>query len=202
MDEDKISLLNYNAIKHGSKVLPTDSAFTNIDADTEWIKWLGYHSKEEKDKLKKIENKKAKDLSYDEICFLQKEKKNEIYLKLIKNYCKDGSEFEDNIKAYKFMKNNSIYYLILSKLNKKEIEEANTKIKKYSDLDEENLNEKINSLSDKDFNNLSMVDSYVLHALSDVEFERNSEEAENRLAYYERQYCGITGDKSDGRKVI
>lgn len=124
------------------------------------------------------------------------------FIATIENFFKDGSEFEDNIKAYKFMKNNSIYDLILSKLNKKEIEEANTKIKKYSDLDEENLNEKINSLSDKDFNNLSMVDSYVLHALSDVEFERNSEEAENRLAYYERQYCGITGDKSDGRKVI
>ena len=94
--------------------------------------------------------------------------------KLFKIYGTSKCKEEEYMLVYDYMVNESIEKLMLSKLTKEELQYAKKEIIRLSKIPKEELNTKITKERTKEnYPKLSMVDSYILHVISDINHNRN-----------------------------
>lgn len=143
-----------------------------IDA-TIWLKWLDYEPEFEKELLKTLSSKNTSTLTLEELQILTKYQERMRISQLIKKYETDIS-FNEYMEANTYLETEPIEELMLDKLSQEEKEYAKIEIERLRHLPYEELDEKINEMIRANCSeNLSMVDSYILHEISEVGFRRN-----------------------------
>lgn len=146
----------------------------NVSPYLEWKKWLSYVPEFERKRIEYFDSKKISELSYDELEEASRYRKNQIFAELFQVYGTSECSEENYMMVYNYMSNESILELMLSKLTPEELYHAREEIEKLSNLSNEELNAKVKREQRVEvYNQLSMVDSYILHLLSDVNCARN-----------------------------
>ena len=170
-----------NIIDDDFKIVMSD-VFGVINPYKEWIKWLSYYSDDTKNKLNEIINKPNENLSYNEMREYEKFREELKALVLLNRYLDDNITNSDYKFLLDFMCKESIEDYMKSKLTKEELESANEKINKYSNVPKTILNNKIMSEKNEEvYDNLSMEDAYVLHMISKINHQRNLEELDDDI---------------------
>lgn len=164
----------------GCKVV-TGNVVGNISPDIEWIKWLNYEPAFEVEKIKNLESKKVYDLSSGELEEVIKYRRNKEFAILFKQYCSGDISKGNYMRVYDFMNSESIDKLMLSKLTREELIYVKEEIFRLSNISSEELSTKVSEGQREEvYNSLSMVDSYILHQISNINFARSLEEL-NRM---------------------
>lgn len=146
----------------------------NISPDIEWIKWLSYEPEFEKKRIEYFDSKKISELSYEELEEASRYIRNKIFARLFKIYGTSECSEEDYMKVYDYMCNESIEKLMLSKLTSEELRYAKQEITRLSEVSKEQLSAKVNEEQKPErYEQLSMVDSYILHIISDIDYARS-----------------------------
>lgn len=146
----------------------------NVSPYLEWKKWLSYVPEFERKRIEYFDSKKISELSYDELEEASRYRKNQIFAELFQVYGTSECSKENYMMVYNYMSNESILELMLSKLTPEESYHAREEIEKLSSLSKEELNAKVKREQRVEvYNRLSMVDSYILHLLSNVNCARN-----------------------------
>ena len=146
----------------------------NVSPYLEWKKWLSYVPEFERKRIEYFDSKKISELSYDELEEASRYRKNQIFAELFQVYGTSECSKENYMMVYNYMSNESILELMLSKLTSEELYHAREEIEKLSSLSKEELNAKVKREQRAGvYNRLSMVDSYILHLLSNVNCARN-----------------------------
>lgn len=165
----------------GCKVI-TGNVAGNISPDIEWIKWLNYEPEFERDRINYLENKKVSELSSQDLCEIIGYRKNKEFAELFKQYYSGKVSKKDYMRIYDFMSNESIDDLMLSKLSHEELLYAKEEIFKLSRIPKEELSEKVHEEQKEEvYENLSMVDSYILHQVSNINFARSLVELNEKI---------------------
>lgn len=165
----------------GSKVI-TGNVFGNVSPDIEWIKWLNYEPEFEIDRINYLENKKVSDLSIKDLEEIIRYRRNREFAKLFKQYGTSEISKEDYMRVYDFMSNESIDDLMLSKLSYEELIYAKDEIFRLSNISKEELSKKVNEEQKEEvYKKLSMVDSYILHQLSNINYARSLNELNRKI---------------------
>lgn len=154
----------------------------NISPDVEWIKWLSYESEFEKNRIEYLNSKKISELSYEELEEAISYRRNKIYGRLFKIYGTSECSEEDYMKVYDYMCNESIEKLMLKKLTSEELQYARQEITRLSKVPKEQLSAKVNEkqILEK-YEQLSMVDSYILHIISDINYARSISDLNRKI---------------------
>lgn len=109
-------------------------------------------------------------------------------LELFKIYGTNKISKDEYMEVYDFMVNQSIDELMLSKLSSKELRYAKEKIKYLSKISKEELSKKVHFEQKKDnYKNLSMIDSYILHIISKVDYARSMEKFDREIKAYKEE---------------
>ena len=146
----------------------------NISPDIEWIKWLSYEPEFEKKRIEYFDSKKISELSYEELEEASRYSRNKIFARLFKIYGTSECSEEDYMKVYDYMCNESIEKLMLSKLTSEELRYSKQEITRLSEVSKEQLSAKVNEEQKPErYEQLSMVDSYILHIISDIDYARS-----------------------------
>lgn len=146
----------------------------NVSPDMEWIKWLSYEPEFEKKRIEYFDSKKKSELSYEELEEASRYSRNKIFARLFKIYGTSECSEEDYMKVYDYMCNESIEKLMLSKLTSEELRYANQEITRLSEISKEQLRAIVNDAQKPEkYEQLSMVDSYILHVISDISYARS-----------------------------
>lgn len=147
--------------------------FSTISPIMEWIKWLSYESAFEKKRIEYFDSKKISELSPKELKEENKYIKNKTLAKLFEIYALGKCSEKDYIRVYKYMCNESIEELMLSKLTSEELRYAKQEINRLSKIPEEELSAKVNEEKKPEkYKQLSMVDSYILHIIANIDYDR------------------------------
>lgn len=154
----------------------------NVSPDIEWFKWLSYESEFERERIRYFDSKKVSELSYEELEEATRYNKNKVFSRLFKLYRTNELSNEDRIKVYDYMCNESIENLMLSKLTKEELRYANEEIERLSKISKDELREKVKREQNEDeYERLSMIDSYILHVISDINYARSSADLDRKI---------------------
>ena len=154
----------------------------NISPDVEWIKWLSYDSEFEKKRIEYLNSKKISELSYEELEEAIRYRRNKIYSRLFKIYGTNECSEEDYMKVYDYMCNESIEELMLKKLTSEELRYARQEITRLSKVPKEQLSDKVNEEQKLEkYEQLSMVDSYILHIISDINYARSISDLNRKI---------------------
>lgn len=146
----------------------------NVSPYLEWKKWLSYVPEFERKRIEYFDSKKISELSYDELEEASRYRKNQIFAELFQVYGTSECSEQNYMMVYNYMSNESILELMLSKLTPEELCHAREELEKLSSLSKEELNSKVKGEQRVEiYNQLSMVDSYILHLLSNVNCARN-----------------------------
>ncbi len=165
----------------GSKVI-TGNVFGNVSPDIEWIKWLNYEPEFEIDRINYLENEKVSDLSIKDLKEIIRYRRNREFAKLFKQYGTGEISKEDYMRVYDFMSNESIDDLMLSKLTSEELRYAKQEITKLSNISKEELSKKVHEEQKEEvYKKLSMVDSYILHQVSNINYARSLNELNRKI---------------------
>ncbi len=155
----------------------------NVSPYLEWKKWLSYVPEFERKRIEYFDSKKISELSYDELEEASRYRKNQIFAELFQVYGTSECSEENYMMVYNYMSNESILELMLSKLTPEELYHAREEIEKLSNLSKEELNAKVKREQRVEtYNQLSMVDSYILHLLSNVNCARNISSVNKEIA--------------------
>lgn len=155
----------------------------NVSPYLEWKKWLSYVPEFERKRIEYFDSKKISELSYDELEEASRYRKNQIFAELFQVYGTSECSEENYMMVYNYMSNESILELMLSKLTPEELYHAREEIEKLSNLSKEELNAKVKREQRVEiYNQLSMVDSYILHLLSNVNCARNISSMNKEIA--------------------
>ncbi len=138
----------------------------------EWIKWLSYYPDFEKSRIEELGNKKAKNLTFDELKELTEHRERREMLPLIKEYSNNSGTSEENLMALNYIKNHSIDTLMLSKLTYAQVSRCLS-----------NINSILVTHSDKDilkwikesikvYDSLNMEESFVLRHVIDTLYRK------------------------------
>ncbi len=147
-----------------------------INPYIEWIKWLSYESKYEIELCHLVEEKTNVEIPDDELEQVNKIKRNRVFANLFKKYGTSECSKEEYMMVYNYMCTESIEQLMISKLSTQELSYAKEKIIYFSQLPSEELSKKIDKEKKEDvYYQLSMVDAYILHMISNINFARNKE---------------------------
>ena len=165
----------------GIKIFPKYLSGT-ISPDVEWIKWLSYVPEFEKKRIEYFDSKKISELSLEELEEAKRYNRNKIFARLIKTYGTSECSKEDYMRVYDYMCNESIEELMLSKLTSEELRYAKNAISRLSKLPNEQLCVKVKEeqIPEK-YEQLSMVDSYILHIISKINHVRIMADSERKL---------------------
>ena len=159
--------------KKGGKIIH-GNVVGNISPDIEWTKWLSYEPEFEKKRIEYLNSKKVSELSYKELQEASIYSRNKIFAKLFKIYGTSEISEEDYIKVYDYMCNESIEKLMLSKLTTEELQYAKNEIIRLSKIPKKQLSAKVNKEQKKEnYEQLSMVNSYILHIISNINYHRS-----------------------------
>ena len=146
----------------------------NIDPYIEWIKWLSYVPEFQKSRIQELNSKRVEEMTLEELDELRAYKSQIRMLGLFKIYGTKEISKDEYMEVYDFMLNQSIDELMLSKLSSEELRYAKDQIQYFSQIPSEELRKKVNEEQKVDnYENLSMVDSYILHIISRVNFVRS-----------------------------
>ena len=156
--------------------------FGNISPDIEWIKWLSYESEFEKKRIEYLDSKRVSELSYEELEEAIGYRKNKIFAELFKIYGTSECSQEDYMKVYDYMCNESIEKLMLKKLTSEELKYAREEITRLSKVSKEQLSAKVKDEQIREkYEQLSMVDSYILHIISDINYVRSLSDLNKKI---------------------
>ena len=145
----------------------------NIDPYMEWIKWLSYVPVFQKARIQELNSKTVAELTLEELDEVRAYKSQNRMLGLFKIYGTGEISKKEYMEVYDFMVNQSIDELMLSKLSSGELRYAKGQIQYFSQIPSEKLRKKVNEEQKADsYEKLSMVDSYVLHIVSRIDFAR------------------------------
>ena len=154
----------------------------NVSPDIEWIKWLSYEPEFEKKRIEYFDTKKVSELSYEELEEASKYSRNKIFAKLFKIYGTNECSEEDYMRVYDYMCNESIEELMLSKLTSEELKYAKKEITRLSKVSKEQLSAKVKEeQKPENYAQLSMVDSYILHIISDINYARSMSDLNRKI---------------------
>lgn len=146
----------------------------NIDPYIEWIKWLSYVPEFQKARIQELDSKIIEEMSLEELDELRIYKSQIRMLELFKKYGTSEISKDEYMEVYDFMINQSINELMLSKLTVEELKYAKDQIQYFRQISSEELSKKVNDEQKTDnYKNLFMVDSYILHIISRVNFVRS-----------------------------
>ena len=169
--------------KSGGKVkVIHGNVFGNVSPDIEWSKWLSYEPEFEKKRIEYFDSKKISELSYEELEEVNRYRRNKVFARLFRIYGTSECSEEDYMKVYNYMCNESIEELMLSKLTFEELQYAKQEIIRLSKFSKEQLNVKIKEEQKVNvYSQLSMVDSYILHFISNINYARNMFDSNKRI---------------------
>lgn len=169
--------------KSGGKVkVIHGNVFGNVSPDIEWSKWLSYEPEFERKRIEYFDSKKISELSYEEVKEASRYRRNKIFARLFKIYGTSECSEEDYMKVYDYMCNESIEELMLSKLTLEELQYAKQEIIRLSKFSKEQLNVKIKEEQKTNvYSQLSMVDSYILHFISNINYARNMSDSNRKI---------------------
>ncbi len=154
----------------------------NVDPYIEWIKWLSYVPEFQKTRIQELNSKTAGELSLEELDEIRAYKSQAQMLELFKIYGTNKISKDEYMKVHDFMLNQLIDELMLSKLSQNELKYAKEKIQYFSQISSEELRKKVDEEQKADnYENLSMVDSYVLHIISRVDYARNMKKLDSEI---------------------
>ena len=146
----------------------------NIEPYIEWIKWLSYLPEFQRVRIQELNSKIVEELTLEDLDEIRAYKSQIRMLDLFKIYGTSEISKKEYIEIYDFMVNQSIDELMLNKLTSEELRYAKDQIQYFSQIPNEELRKKVNEEQKADnYEKLSMVDSYVLHIISRVDFARN-----------------------------
>ena len=146
----------------------------NVDPIIEWIKWLSYIPDFQKSRIKYLESKMANDISLEELSEINQYKIQARMATLFKLYGTSDISRDEYMEVYIYMIEHSIEDLMLSKLSKEELSYAKERIQYFSQISKEELELKIKEeQKEVNYTELSMVDSYILHELSQINYSKN-----------------------------
>ena len=165
----------------GAKVIHGE-IMGNVDPYIEWIKWLSYVPTFQQLRIKELNSKKIEDVSLEELDEIRNYKKQKRMSKLFRIYGSSDISKEEYMEVYNYMVNQSIDELMLSKLTSEELKYAREQIKYYSQISKEELRKKAKTEQKEDnYKKLSMVDSYILHMISKIDFSRSLVELDKSI---------------------
>lgn len=145
-----------------------------ISPDIEWIKWLSYEPVFESKRIEYLNSKKILELSYEELEEALSYSRNKILTELFKMYSVNECSEKDYMKVYDYMCNESIEKLMLKKLTFEELQYAEQEITRLIGVPKEQLIAKINEEQKPEkYEQLSMIDAYILHKISDINYVRS-----------------------------
>lgn len=167
------------------------SVIGNIPPDIEWTKWLSYEPEFEKKRIEYLDSKKVSELSYKELEEASRYSRNKIFARLFKIYGTSECSEEDYMRVYDYMCNESIENLMLSKLTSQELQHAKQEITRLSKVSKEQLSVKVNEeRKPEKYEQLSMVDSYILHLISDIDYARGMADLSKKIdVHLEQNEC-------------
>lgn len=158
------------------------NVFGNVSPDIEWIKWLSYEPEFEKKRIEYFDSKKVSELSYEELEEASKYSRNKIFARLFRIYGTSECSEEDYMRVYDYICNESIEELMLSKLTSEELRYARQEITRLSKVPKEQLSAKVNEEQKPEkYEQLSMVDSYILHIISDIDYARSMSDLNRKI---------------------
>ena len=154
----------------------------NVDPYIEWIKWLSYIPKFQKERMQYLNSKAVEELTLEEIDELRTYRYQHRMLELFKIYGTNKISKKEYMEVYNFMESESIDDLMLSKLSKQEIKYAKEQIQYFSKISNEELRKKVKiEQKEENYQNLPMVDSYILHIISRIDNTRNTAKLNNDI---------------------
>ena len=155
------------------KIIPGNT-IGNVSPIIEWIKWLSYEPEFEKKRIEYLDSKKRSELSYEEIEEATNYNRNKNFAELFMVYGTSECSQEDYMRVYDYMCNESIEELMLKKLTSEELKYAKEEITRLSKVSKEQLSAKVKEEQRREkYEQLSMVDSYILHIISDINYVRS-----------------------------
>ena len=164
----------------------------NANPYIEWIKWLSYIPKFQEVRLQELSSKKVEELTGEEIDELNTYKRQNRMLKLFKLYGTKEISKDEYKEVYNFMVNQSIDELMLSKLTIEELRYAKSQIQYFSEIASEELRKKVNEERKADnYENLSMIDSYILHVISKISFAKSIIELDRKIEAQVRENAAM-----------
>ena len=194
MEFDRIMARELFRMDNRVKIVSGDIG--NVSPDVEWIKWLSYEPEFEKQRISYLESKKT-ELSYDELEEVAKYRRNRTIVNLFKIYGTPECSEDDYMKVYDYMRHESIEKLMLSKLTIEELHYAKKEITRLSKVDKKQLNTKVTEEKKIErYEQLPMVDSYILHVVSEINYIRNINDLDRQIA------AQIEQNKTAGQKGL
>ena len=167
--------------KSGGKAKITcGKTIVNVSPDVEWLKWLSYEPEFEKNRIEYFDSKKVSELSLEELAEASRYIKNRVFAELFKIYGASECSKEDYMKVYEYMCNESIEELMISKLTPEELQYAKQEITRLSKIPSDQLSCIIKEEQEK-YEQLSMVDSYILHIISGIDYARGLSSLDKEL---------------------
>lgn len=146
----------------------------SLSPDKEWLKWLAYESDCEKQRIAYLNSKLVEQLTYEELEEVSRYRRNQNYARLLKEYEMGKCSEEEYMKVYELMCHESIEELMLMKLTTEELEYAKQEIIRLSQVSSEQLSAKIKQEQvSETYEQLSMVEAYILHFISKINYARN-----------------------------
>ena len=155
----------------GKAKITCGKTIVNVSPDIEWLKWLSYEPEFEKNRIEYFDSKKVSELSLKELAEASRYIKNRVFAELFKIYGASECSKEDYMKVYEYMCNESIEELMISKLTPEELQYAKQEITRLSKISSDHLSCIIKEEQEK-YEQLSMVDSYILHIISGIDYAR------------------------------
>ena len=160
-------------ISNGTAINIRGNVLGSINPLIEWIRWLSYVPSFMKERIDYIYSKNIRDLSVAELkeltSYQEERRMQELFLKY-----KNGKYNPDEyMEVYDYM-GNSVKNIMLRKLTKEELDHADEEIKRLNTLSKPEILTKLkNESSEETYNNLSMVDTYILHVVSNDFLQKN-----------------------------
>lgn len=181
MDFDRRLANTLAGMGNGTKIIHGNVA-GNVSPDIEWIKWLSYEPDFEKERMEYLFSKKVTELSSEEFDEISRYSRNKTVAELFKVYGTSECSKEDYMRVYDFMCSESITKLMLSKLTPDELKYAKSEIDRLSNVSQEELSSVVwEGRFPEKYQQLSMADSYVLHLMSDVNYNRSMADLHSML---------------------
>lgn len=154
----------------------------NTELAMEYLKWISYIPKNEQLKVNCILSKTARRLSLKEISILQKFKKNQELVEILKRYRSDKCLNKDVLDVYNLMNRKSLEKIIREKLTKDELEEANKIVAEYKKMSDQELNNYIfTNKKQENYEKLSIIESYVYHEINKEFYLRSNNRLEKHI---------------------
>lgn len=164
----------------GKAKITCGKTIVNVSPDVEWLKWLSYEPEFEKNRIEYFDSKKVSELSLEELAEASRYIKNRVFAELFKIYGASECSKEDYMKVYEYMRNESIEELMISKLTLEELQYAKQEITRLSKIPSDQLSCIMKEEQEK-YEQLSMVDSYILHIISGIDYARGLSSLDKEL---------------------